>query len=206
LVENNDIRQAIGSANTFQELKEQSLLLKTRFEAFYTGEKKWITPESNPEVANLPLPPYICQPYVRPKPVTIDQSASQEVTANLPSKKRKISLPESILANLPPGTQLSNNKIKKMSKKPFKNWGLERTFPTICSVTACVNPQGQKCCFQMCRKCCRNKCYEEILDCVGHKTMTKTFKERDSKIKHQQGDGVSPSTGFDSSKKIAIDS
>lgn len=29
--------------------------------------------------------------------------------------------------------------------------------------------QGQKCAFKLCKICCRDKCYTENVDCVGHK-------------------------------------
>lgn len=37
--------------------------------------------------------------------------------------------------------------------------------------------QGKKCVYQLCKKCCRNKCYEENLDCTGHRILVHTKRK-----------------------------
>jgi hypothetical protein len=173
----------MGAASNLLEMRTASNQLKSLYEPYCTGEKTWIPPDSCPEVAKLPFPPYICQPYVRPPKPPQESERDDDASSEQPIKKPRLTLPESILSSLPPGFQLSNNKIKKMSKKPFKNWALERPPLVIC--TNCVNPQGGKCEYSMCKKCCREKCIRDILDCVGHKTLTKTFREH-AKLKRNE--------------------
>lgn len=36
--------------------------------------------------------------------------------------------------------------------------------------------QGLKCEYKLCKKCCRNKCYTEIADCMGHRILVKSKK------------------------------
>lgn len=37
--------------------------------------------------------------------------------------------------------------------------------------------QGSKCTYQLCKKCCRNKCFIENLDCPGHRILVKTRRQ-----------------------------
>ena len=35
----------------------------------------------------------------------------------------------------------------------------------------------QRCDYSLCKKCCRSKCYNEELDCSGHRILVKTKRE-----------------------------
>lgn len=153
-----------------------TLDLKARYEKYTTGQAKWIPPLDPPEIAKLPLPPYICQPYVRPpKKPQPDPGLSGDLCNSPVGSKRKLIIPDSLLASIPSGTKLSNNKLKKMSKKPNKNWGLQKNPVILC--LNCVNPRGLTCDFTLCRRCCRAKCYSDTLDCKGHKTFIRQHRE-----------------------------
>lgn len=44
--------------------------------------------------------------------------------------------------------------------------------------------QGLKCAFKLCKICCRDKCYTENIDCIGHKFLIekrRAFKENKGK-------------------------
>lgn len=167
--ENYDVRTLMGNATTFDMLFKATSDLKSRYEMYASGDLEWIPPMEPPEISKLPFPPYLCQPYVRPpkqyQTDSILEDASNSLVINV-SNKRKLSLPESILLSLPAGTQLSNNKIKKMSKRPDKNWGKERLPVILC--LSCVNPYGARCVYKLCRNCCKSKCCYENLNCKGH--------------------------------------
>jgi len=44
--------------------------------------------------------------------------------------------------------------------------------------TLLVLLQGSKCDFRLCKACCRTKCYLENRDCVGHRILIKTRREK----------------------------
>jgi tRNA-dihydrouridine synthase 1 len=115
-------------------------------------------------------PPWICQPYVRPPPEVYVKKMADLAAAD--GLKR-----QSAEAALPPGG-LSKKKLKKLERKPNK------TFSAGCSgndrrcVTCKTNPGGLKCAYELCKPCCKSKCYNLELDCPGHKILVKTKRER----------------------------
>lgn len=49
-----------------------------------------------------------------------------------------------------------------------------------------ISFQGGKCLYQLCKRCCRNKCYEEELDCKGHGILVHTRREMARKFANGQ--------------------
>ncbi|KAF7987868.1 hypothetical protein HCN44_003731 [Aphidius gifuensis] len=130
---------------------------------------------------NLKLPPWLCQPYVRSTP--------EEHISKLESKKiesEKYGIKREYLDD--DGNQVSKSKMKKLKKVAHKQrLGLPVKKGTdLCQ--NCPNPSGLKCEYKYCRQCCRNKCYSENLDCIGHRNMTKTRRKIaiDYKIKRNE--------------------
>ncbi|XP_052892928.1 tRNA-dihydrouridine(16/17) synthase [NAD(P)(+)]-like [Anopheles moucheti] len=58
--------------------------------------------------------------------------------------------------------------------------GRRRRFDELCKneTPNCTNPMGMKCEHQLCRTCCKSKCYRENRDCVGHKIRIKSRREK----------------------------
>ncbi len=190
--ENFDVRKTVAKASTLADLRHATQVLKERYESYWKGDKVWTEPEHDkPDISLLTHPHFLCQPYIRPPKKHHLSEADTISTENLhdeldepePGKRRKLVIPESLQAKLEPGVHYSMKKLKKMAKKPLKNWDAERIVHVPCTNT-CTNPQGQKCEYQMCRPCCKIKCFQEELDCMGHRIMTKTVRlkarERDA--------------------------
>ena len=70
---------------------------------------------------------------------------------------------------------ISKRKQKKMEKNPNRKFPHARANCKICA--SCPNPAGQRCDYTLCKKCCRSKCYNEELDCSGHRILVKTKRE-----------------------------
>jgi len=64
---NFDLRERIGKSHSFEEFRDCVLQLKERFLKYHTGEETFEMPEEI-QIFNLKLPPWLCQPYVRPPP------------------------------------------------------------------------------------------------------------------------------------------
>ncbi|CAG7731155.1 unnamed protein product [Allacma fusca] len=146
--EGKDLRDRLATASYMSDLLEMTHLLKSRFEPYLTGEK---TP-SKELLQNLPLPPWLCQPYVRPPPY---------VPPIEPKPPKRL---DPVLSNKMKKRLLRNPRFKVVKKDPNSL--------KLCRL--CQNPQGLKCEFQFCKKCCRLKCKAEDIDCPGHKCFIKS--------------------------------
>ena len=77
---------------------------------------------------------------------------------------------------------MSKRKQKKLERNPKLKFKSQENIP-IC--LSCPNPAGLKCEFKLCRKCCKEKCFTEELDCPGHKIQVKSKREAARKASDQ---------------------
>lgn len=163
--ENSGIRDIVARGQSLGEFRKAVLLIKDKYEPYHLGLKEYhLDPEL--DIFKLKFPPWICQPYVRPPPeehlkkMEMDLIKSKRPPAPLPSNQ----------------DGLSKNKQKKLERNPNKTFGKPRENCKLC--LSCPNPCGTKCDKQLCKKCCKNKCFTESLDCEGHKIWIKTKRAK----------------------------
>ncbi|KAG8446404.1 hypothetical protein GDO86_014017 [Hymenochirus boettgeri] len=121
---------------------------------------------------DLPLPHWVCQPYVRPPP----KDAGKEESG----VRGKRALEEEEGTNL---ELLSKNKQKKKLRNPNKCFD-PSVKPKYAKCEQCGNPKGNKCVFHLCRGCCKKKSFREIADCVGHGLFFKTKHEKSLQLQN----------------------
>ena len=160
---NANIREIIAKGQTLAKFRQATELIKN----LYSNQnlENWQNPEEL-EIFNLKFPPWLCQPYVRPPP---EEHLKKMAEIQEKQNKRKPEEPENMGG-------LSKRKMKKLGRNPHKKFPHERENCKLC--VSCPNPCGNKCIYQMCRQCCRAKCFNEELDCVGHKVFVKTNREK----------------------------
>lgn len=145
---NLDLRQLVAKTHSVDVFDHVCQQLKVRYEEEYKIESERT---DNWRDCQL-VPPYICQPYVRPEPKVQDSNSNKR-----PSSEENESTESEVV--------LSKKKLKKMNR-----WAKEvkpkcvskRVFCTLCP-----NPKGDKCDYGICRTCCRKKTFSESLDCTG---------------------------------------
>ncbi|EDV28261.1 uncharacterized protein TRIADDRAFT_21776 [Trichoplax adhaerens] len=113
------------------------------------------TAEEQTAVANQgKLPYWICQPYIRPSHSSKKSSERQERDEEVIRKNIEASRKARIKRK---GNKIKSNGCKRerteFKYKPCAN----------CS----SNPSGTRCEYGMCRKCCKSKTYNEVVDCKG---------------------------------------
>lgn len=167
--QNFDLREIVAKSYSVIEFREVVKELTKRYQDYFDGKKTFELPE---ELSHYKLihPPWICQPYVRPSPEAYVKK--MEECAVVESLKRQ--LPEAIA----PTGGLSKKKLKKLERIRNKKLldscsGNEK----IC-VGCKVNTSCMKCGYDLCKTCCRSKCYNEELDCTGHQIFVKTKREK----------------------------
>ena len=128
---------------------------------YLLGHQTWIEPEEL-NIFRLKHPPWICQPYVRPPP--------EEHLKKLEELKKRPHPPKH------EGDGLSKRKMKKLERNPSKKFPHTRENCKLC--LTCPNPCGTKCESQLCKQCCRTKCFEEEKDCLGHRILVKTKRDK----------------------------
>ncbi|XP_069987517.1 tRNA-dihydrouridine(16/17) synthase [NAD(P)(+)]-like [Penaeus vannamei] len=190
--ENFDLRYRLSKTSTLEEMVVVSRDLRDRMMPYHTGEKPW-EPDPESDQAKLPFPPWVCQPYVRIPPeehlkkIKESQRKAQEKRQQEETEedsegsgggggaggtgeggKRPIG-EDAVEADL------SKKKKKKMSRNPRKSFDPPGDIYEKC---VCKNPKGGRCVHNMCRACCRVKCYTEGLDCPGHRILVKTKREK----------------------------
>lgn len=164
LEENNDDRQILATAQNLDDFKKVCVNVKNKYLPYHEGTLMLINDENISRKGwDLILPPWICQPYVRITPA--EHTEKMEKLSNQDSAveiKRKF---EDVDGNV-----ISRKKMKKLRRimrRPEKTDLQQGRTGQICISETCRNPLGGKCVYQLCKKCCKNKCYTEDLDCTG---------------------------------------
>ncbi|KAL1517586.1 hypothetical protein ABEB36_001328 [Hypothenemus hampei] len=169
LPENNYLRIQLGSANTLTQFKKSAHVIQDLYEDYHNGHKTWSNC-TEPNTENLVLPPWLCQPYIRDSP----EEHLKKVMEKQNEEKTDVS---KRLYEDSEGNPISRKKMKKLRRvmrrpeKPENSSDIPKA-RHICRL--CANPLGLKCLYQLCKKCCRDKCWVETLDCIGHKIFTRT--------------------------------
>ncbi|CAB4066444.1 DUS1 [Lepeophtheirus salmonis] len=145
------------------------------FHAILKISENFDNPKENPwHGTDHKVFPWLCQPYVRPSPEVHLQKMKElnekAKTSNKTDLKREFGSEGS-------ENQLSKKKLKQLKRNPNKKFVREKSFERTICIT-CPNPKGTKCNYELCRKCCRDKCVNCILDCSGHKVYIKSTRER----------------------------
>ncbi|XP_050543778.1 tRNA-dihydrouridine(16/17) synthase [NAD(P)(+)]-like [Daktulosphaira vitifoliae] len=167
-MENENIREILAKGQNRNDFRKAIVLLKEKYLPFHIGHMPW---NNNQKDYNLIFPPWLCQPYFRLLPLNEPEQNTNTVNLKTNEKENlKRSNEDSIFEEL----QLSKKKIKRLNKIKNK-LNNPRCFEELCS--NCQNPKGLKCVYSFCKKCCRDKCYLENADCIGHRIMIKTNKE-----------------------------
>ena len=143
--------------------------LEEKYKPYHEGTLKW-EPETVPGDFNMKLPPWLCQPYFRASPE--DHIQKLEELQNIAKDPNTIKRQFFDLE----GNAISRKKAKKLKKtlrKPKAGEKLNR-HEELCLQNECLNTKGSKCAFYFCKTCCRNKCYADDLDCIGHQILIKS--------------------------------
>ncbi|XP_059054351.1 tRNA-dihydrouridine(16/17) synthase [NAD(P)(+)]-like isoform X1 [Achroia grisella] len=172
--DNNEVRQLLATAQNINHFRQVCFAIKERYLHYHQGLKHFNNDESIIKLGyNLLLPPWICQPYVRMSP--------EEHTMKM--ERHNKDQGENIHKRIhedPDGNTISRKKMKKLRRimrRPIKAENQTGRSGEICMKEDCLNPLGGKCVYQLCKKCCKSKCYEENLDCQGHRILVHTKRQ-----------------------------
>merc|ERR1711874_250923 len=143
------------------------------------------------ELFKLKFPPWVCQPYVRlPPDEYIDKMKKikeeeadkrKEEDARVGGENGDAAAGGKRVADTENPMGLSKKKLKRLERNPWKKFNQVRENFKMCSV--CSNPAGLKCEREMCKKCCRSKCFSENLACPGHRVFARTSGDRTNSLK-----------------------
>ncbi|KAJ2952716.1 hypothetical protein O0L34_g7059 [Tuta absoluta] len=178
-LENNETREVLATAQNLEDFKRVCVEIKDKYSPYHEGKNHFGNEDNITRRGfDLILPPWICQPYVRMSPEEHTQKMEKCTQVNNIQIKRPHEGPN--------GEVLSRKKMKKMRRVCRRpNRGDQESIGRsgeICVNESCPNPLGGKCAYQRCKKCCRNKCYEESLNCPGHRILIGTKREMARKL------------------------
>lgn len=173
LPENNPLRIELGAANTLGQFKDITNKIRLMYEPHHIGEKPW-EHTAEPHSQNLILPPWLCQPYVRDTP----ENHVKKVEVKRQEAEDKLVEGNKRQYEDTDGNPISRKKMKRLRRilrRPEKPDNCPERPMEKCS--SCENPLGSKCGYKLCKKCCKDKCFVENLDCPGHRILVKTRRE-----------------------------
>ncbi|XP_077870018.1 tRNA-dihydrouridine(16/17) synthase [NAD(P)(+)]-like [Saccoglossus kowalevskii] len=167
-----DLRTDLARAKNLESIKQVNDELKKRCQEDMKTSNGLLN-------GKLPLPYWICQPFVRTSPAE-SKKMKQEKSLKRP------------LASI--GDQdrnyegLSKNQIKKRMRNPsikFDSNG-QKKGKQYQKCVNCGNPKGLRCIFELCRSCCKNKAHKMMADCPGHHLYFKSKQEKRLKWEAEQ--------------------
>ncbi|XP_026757697.2 tRNA-dihydrouridine(16/17) synthase [NAD(P)(+)]-like isoform X2 [Galleria mellonella] len=174
LEDNNELRQLLATAQNINDFRQVCITIKEKYLHYHQGLKHFDNDEFIIRINfNLILPPWICQPYVRMSPEEHTKKMERH------NKEQDENIHKRIHEDSD-GNAISRKKMKKLRRimrRPIKSENQPGRSGEICINEMCPNPLGSKCVYQLCKKCCKNKCYEENLDCEGHRILVYTKRE-----------------------------
>ncbi|XP_063378164.1 tRNA-dihydrouridine(16/17) synthase [NAD(P)(+)]-like [Cydia fagiglandana] len=188
--DNNDDRQLLATAQNLQEFKQVCTNIKCKYLNYHEGTELLEENEAVTRIGfNLILPPWICQPYVRMSP--------EEHTQKMENLCRNQDSDNQCKRNHEDtdGNTISRKKMKKLRRVTRRPGKPQPRSGEICMNDKCPNPLGGKCGYKLCKKCCKNKCYEENLDCMGHRIHVKTRREMARKHAKENIDATENNVG-----------
>ncbi|CAG4989542.1 unnamed protein product [Parnassius apollo] len=161
---NNEDRQLLATGQNLDDFRQVCINIRAKYLPFHEGRMNFQDDEGITRRGfDLILPPWICQPYVRISPEEHTQKME------LLSKQQDCNIKR--IHEDSDGNAISRKKMKKLRRylrRPNKSDAQTNRVREICANDVCPNPLGAKCVHLFCKKCCRNKCYEEDLICEGH--------------------------------------
>ncbi|XP_041073233.1 tRNA-dihydrouridine(16/17) synthase [NAD(P)(+)]-like isoform X1 [Carcharodon carcharias] len=166
-----ELREELAKVKTLGAIVEVNKELKRKCQVEISNWK-----EEEARENQLPLPHWICQPYVRPGPKNVNSENGEKHTRGKSCGKRALEEEEGNL------DCLSKNKQKKKARNPNKSFDTS-VKPKYVKCEQCGNPKGTKCIFNLCRGCCKKKAFKELADCAGHGLLFKTKHEKRLKWK-----------------------
>ena len=169
----------MATAYTIESFREVTNYLASKYRPFHEGEAVWDGEPTDDYVPdyNLKIPPWICQPYYRMPPAEHKQLLEEKQKAAEHRVKQKYFDKE--------GNAISRKHMKKLKRLEKRAKIKIERHEELCTHVECDNTRGLKCTFDYCRVCCRKKCFNDTLNCSGHKMFIKDKREK-AKLREEQ--------------------
>lgn len=162
----------MATAYSIDSFREVVNRLGDKYRPFHEGAAVWNGEPTDDYVPdyNLTIPPWICQPYYRIPPEEHKQKLSEKQKAAEHQVKQKYFDKE--------GNAISRKHMKKLKRLEKRAKVKIERHEELCIMVECDNTRGLKCEFNFCRVCCRKKCFDDTLNCSGHKVFIKDRKTK----------------------------
>ncbi|KAH8352402.1 hypothetical protein KR084_003946 [Drosophila pseudotakahashii] len=175
---NSELRQFLATANQLEQFQAVVQQVQAKYEPFHKNELPYEPEEwAAGSEEDLPLDPWLCQPYIRASPESHRQKIAEKVReAEDPNRAKRQYFDNA-------GNEISRKRMKKLRRRQRRPNKTEAQIQNrherrleYCS--ECANPQGSKCEFQLCRVCCKDRCYNNDRDCPGHGILIKSRRAK----------------------------
>lgn len=117
---------------------------------------------------NLKIPPWLCQPYYRKSPEERDREKKMETEVMEEDSKTEVKEKKKKQYYDREGNVVSKKHLKKLKRLEHKARVKRDRRDVVCQADECTNTRGQKCLSKLCKVCCKAKCFDEKISCVGH--------------------------------------
>ncbi|XP_017152427.2 tRNA-dihydrouridine(16/17) synthase [NAD(P)(+)]-like [Drosophila miranda] len=189
--QNSELRDTLATSNQLVQFQAVVDKVQAKYEPYHMKEVVYVPEEMDAAISTdkLELSPWLCQPYIRASPESHRQKiAEKELAAIDPNRAKRQYFDKD-------GNEISRKRMKKLrrrQRRPNKTEAQvhQRHERRLQYCTVCANPQGSKCEFNLCRVCCKDKCYGEDCDCRGHGILIKSRRAKAKKYQeHSQIEG-----------------
>ena len=128
--------------------------------------------QNNPDESNKEIKYWHCQPYIRSNPtqgIDVAVQSSESGEQNNIKNEDEIVDPEIArkLSKLIERKKRKQERIERKLKHNSADLGHNQKKAKYVNCDHCKNPRGETCSFNLCRKCCKDKVWNEQKECKG---------------------------------------
>ncbi|XP_020800768.1 tRNA-dihydrouridine(16/17) synthase [NAD(P)(+)]-like [Drosophila serrata] len=195
--QNSELRETLATANQLKQFQTVVEAVKAKYEPYQRGEIPYepeamdVNISAGSDEDRLRLEPWLCQPYIRASPESHRQKiAEKERAAEDPNRTKRQFFDKD-------GNEISRKRMKKLRRRQRRPNKTEtqiqlRHERRLEYCTECANPQGSKCEFQLCRVCCKDRCYSTNCDCPGHGILIKSRRAKAKQFEEHSAQPAPP--------------
>lgn len=175
----------MGNARDVESFRNVINRIAEKYKPIHDGLIAWDGESASDDYVpdyNHKIPPWLCQPYYRKSPEERAKEDEMETDALEKDSKCEVKEKKVKLYYDREGNVVSKKFLRKLKRLEWTAKKKQERHDVVCQAKKCPNNRGQKCSHHFCKSCCKAKCLQDKIACVGHRI---EINEDDSNLGQQ---------------------